>query len=169
MWAENRDSFKLLKSYSSHSYWKIQIIFSFVFSKNFLNIWTFSNWFAALDALFSPCGCLVAMVSGPHFPSFPHMKFNSQFPVATLLQRPPRPRGTVACHIMTGKAVKQFHQPSGKLPPLHAPRASFRFVLLACVGHALKFYLIWHLALSCPLSLSPILCHPLLFFAVATY
>lgn len=71
---ELKDSFKLLKSYSSNSCWKIKIIFCFVFSNNFLNIWTFSNWFAAL---FSPCGCLVAMVSGPHFPSFPHMKFNS--------------------------------------------------------------------------------------------
>lgn len=123
--------------------------------------WTYSNWFAALDlplhSVLLPCNNINAVTSV--WPAFSWI----QLPVPNSPLPCPPLRHTELCgvpHIMTGKAVKQFHQPSAKLPPsspssAHAPRAPFRFVLLACVEHALKFYLIWHLALPLPTSLSP--------------
>lgn len=106
----------------------ISVVKIFILLSNSYN-WTYSNWFAALDlplhSVLLPCNNINAVTSV--WPAFSWI----QLPV------PPQLRHTGLCgvpHIMTGKAVKQFHQPSAKLPPsspssAHAPRAPFRFVV----------------------------------------
>lgn len=117
--------------------------------------WTYSNWFAALDlplhSVLLPCNNINAVTSV--WPAFSWI----QLPVA------PQLRHTGLCgvpHIMTGKAVKQFHQPSAKLPPsspssAHAPRAPFRFV--GVCGTCAKILFDLTLSTATPyLSFSPI-------------